>query len=391
MVAEDREPEEAEDVEPERLHSPGAASEMSGTTAVTSRSLSQLAHIKSNVIDILPDLFQTSEALLDLLIPAEVTTKSVDRTTKNLMAPGSGLANKLRSSEADFIAAREKFGTEEYIDNSFILRKLFGSEACGIDFHRPDPVNYLANLATLVKNFLVSQEASSRTSSMLYTLDTWFPRAFALKFNEHLEIGGTALLDESFDIGLEIRTQFVIRELEERKDDDVFSPRTILASVFYHPPKSKKPTSKTPIWGKVPPGFFEDANNNEHLRDVLGDMAPNSEEQARKIQQRVLDVSESFNDDIAVAAGDPMDFDHLKKWYPWIEFLTKLLQWAQFRYHEISGSIEEQGGVDAIVGDVKDIIDEINSQDTDLEQDSVPNTQEVASSAPIIPSSSRER
>lgn len=386
MVTEDREPVEAEEKEVERQHSPGAASEMSGTTAFTSRSQSQLAHIDSNVIDILPDLYRTSDALLDLLIPANVTAKNIDRITKNLMAPGSRLANELKFSEAEFTAARQNFGTEEYVDNGYILRSLFGSEAPGEDFARPDPVNYLANLATLVKNFLVSQEASPKTLTMLETLDKWFPKAFALDFNKHLTFGGTTLLKESFDIGLEIRTQLLIRELGERKDDDAFSPRILLASVFYNLPTSRQASQNgTPILQSVSQEFFDEPANNKYLKGILGDKVPISEDQALKIHQRIIDVTESFNAEIAVAAGDPLEFDLLVKNFPWGKFLTNLLTWAQLRYYEISSNIKEQMGVETIVKDVKGIINDLISDDGDLEQDSLPNTREVASSVPSVP------
>jgi hypothetical protein len=357
---------------------------MSGTTAVTSRSQSQIAHIKEDVIDKLPDLLEKSEALLDLLIPAEVTTKSVARITKELRTPGSKLTQILASSENEFQIPRKDFGTDEYINNNFVLRKFFGSDAPGDDFRRPDAINHLANLATLVKNFLVAQWESPKTLPILETLDTCFPQSFASRFSENIHNGGTALLEETFHIGLEIRTQFVIGELAARKEDDDFVPETILAAAFY--------SMQTPQVASS--DFFEDAMNNQNLRNILGNITSNSEEQVVTIQQRILDIFESFNGELARAAGDPIDFDHLEKFYSWPKFLTQLLQWAQQRYREISKSITEQGGVEAIVENIKGLIREMEETQSDIasQQDfSVPNAQKLQSSAPVIHNGSKQR
>ncbi|KAE8442083.1 hypothetical protein EG329_003841 [Mollisiaceae sp. DMI_Dod_QoI] len=394
IVAEDREAEHAEEEEePEsmvhehspRVRSPGAVSQISGTTAVTSRSqsqFSQLSQLDTTIAEMLPDLLIRSRDILDILAPSDATEETIEGIVKNLMAPGSQVAKRLVYREKSFSSTRDNFGSDDYIIKSFILRKLLGSDEPGEGIFRPDAILYAANLATLVKTFMVTQKKGSDTFNTLMRLDNWFPEVFVSKFDEDVQFGGSNLLDQSFDMGLDIRTQFVIVDLISKRDLDDFDPDYILASAFYAPPEQPNESMDS----------FEDITANGRMKDILRGGPPNSKGQAFQIRSRINEIRNSFRQNYqAVEAGDVVDFDQLEESFPWSTFLINLVRWARLRFDEVSQSIAQQGGAEEIT---RDLIEVMQSFDTQSEVQSqiakTSKTHQVQSSAPIVPSGSSQ-
>lgn len=383
IVAEDKEPEEVEEDDAPRsqsqqhMQSPGAASEMSGTTAVTSRSQSQIAQIDPEIAKLLPDLYKKSVALLNLLFPKEITIETLDAVTNELKTVGHKRARKLKACESDFQKTRDSFGTEFFINNAYVLQKLFGGDGSVDDPEesdfRPDAINYLANLATLVKEFLVAERDGSKTLMTLQTLDSTFSTAFASRFDENIKCGGSALLEESFDIGLEIRTQYVIRELESKRDRDEFDFRSILLAAFCEPEIAGEPDD-SPV----------------QFKNILGSAVPNSEEQDLKIESQLEQIRDGagLRDD----SQDPFDIDMLRNTFPWSQFRHQLATWAWERYDEILESIEQQGGLQKIVESLMDIIDQTESHpaETDEEEEEEPTASNPRQTR-IVPGNSKQR
>ncbi|KAH8776962.1 hypothetical protein BGZ57DRAFT_854360 [Hyaloscypha finlandica] len=198
MVAEDREEnEDNEDEEEEeedddeahqgtrraqRSHSPGGMSQISGTTAIssfsarTSHSQGEIVGLDPMVAEMLPDLWNDSYRIMTLLAPADASEEQVESIVRELKVSGSRLAKRLRQNEKRFALTREYYGNEPYIKTALIFQRLLGSPNPAEASSRPDAIIQIANLATLVKDFLVMERESQSSQSILGGLDSYFPQ-----------------------------------------------------------------------------------------------------------------------------------------------------------------------------------------------------------------------
>jgi hypothetical protein len=334
---------------------------MSGTTAIslgTTHSAGEVAALDPLVAEYLPELFTSSCRILDLLAPTDGTKAAHSDTesiVRDLRVLGSRRARRLKHDEDKFRITRDSYGTAElYIKPKFILRKLLGTDDPGDENFRPDSILHTANLATLIKEFLVIQKESPSTSDTLWNLDKHFPEAFVGKFDGKAEFGHSALLEESFDLGLEVRTQFTIVQLEIQKDQENWDPEKILTANFYEHPSA-----------------LDDAILDGRLLHILGP-SPNSDDQIAKINARVNSISNAFRSSYdAIEAGDLVDFEQLATEFPWLKFLEDLVHWTRLRLNEIYQDIKEQGGVENITKSLIEAVKTLDSQ-TEIRYDSPP-------------------
>lgn len=401
MVAEDRETEENEDDEDgeadeeaaqaQRSHSLGAMSQMSGTTAIssfsarTSHSQGEIVALDPMVAEILPDLWSTSSSIVNLLAPIDASEDQVESIVRELKVSGSRLAKSLRYYEEKFGISRQHYGNENYIKTTLIFRRLLGSAEPDEGDFRPDAIIHSANIATLVKDFLVIEKESQSTRSILMGLDSYFPEAFVTKFDNEIRFGNSLLQDESFDLALDIRTQFTIVALGFQKEQERWDPDQILAATFYDPPQQRNP----------PLSYFEDSIRNGRPKNIMGTGLPTADQQNAKVVDRVRLIRSAFrqsND--ALEAGDLVDFEQLEELFPWVKFLTDLVNWSRLRLEEISEGIKQQGGVNAIT---KSFIEAIKSNDSqaDINYDPPPSSviapRQLQPPAEIVPGASGQR
>jgi hypothetical protein len=400
MVVEDRETEENEDDEDgetdegaaraQRSHSPGAMSQMSGTTAIssfsarTSHSQGEIGALDPMVAEILPDLWNTSYSILNLLAPMDASKDDVESIARELKVSGSRLAKSLRYDEEKFGISRQHYGNENYIKTTLIFRRLLGSAEPDEGDFRPDAIIHAANIATLVKDFLVIQKESQSTRSILMGLDSYFPEAFVTKFDNDIRFGNSLLRDESFDLALDIRTQFTIVALGFQKEQEKWDPDQILAATFYDPPQQRSSNLS----------YFEDSIRNGRPKNIMG-TGLTTDQQNAQVLDRVRLIHSAFrqsND--ALEAGDLVDFEQLEELFPWVKFLTDLVNWSRLRLEEIAEGIKQQGGVKAIT---KSFIEAIKSNDSqvDINYDPPPSSiiapRQLQPPAEIVPGASGQR
>jgi hypothetical protein len=357
MVVEDRETEENEDEEDEgedseevqgaaraqRSHSPGGMSQISGTTAIssfsarTSHSQGEIGALDPMVAEMLPDLWNDSYRIMNLLAPADASEEQVGSIVRELKVSGSRLAKSLRQNEKRFGVTREHYGNEPYIKTTLIFQRLLGSPDPAEANFRPDAIIHTANLATLVKDFLVMEKESQSSQSILGGLDSYFPQVFVAKFEDNIQAGNSRLLEESFELALDIRTQLTIVALGFQKEQESWDPEQILLETFYDAPQQR---SRSPL------SDFEDTVRNGRPRDLMGAGLPLADHQNVEVLQRVKDIRSAFrqsND--AREIGDLVDFEQLEELFPWVKFLTDLVHWSRIRLDEISEGIKQQGGI----------------------------------------------
>jgi hypothetical protein len=378
MVVEDRETGQDEEDEDEgadidefegpthRSQSPGGLSQMSGTTAMTSRSaasamtshsVTEIDSLDPLMVEYLPELLRSSWRILDQLAPPDASSGMIETIVKELRIIGSRTAKKLKIDEESFKLNRGQFGSDDYINPSFIQRRLFGNQGLDLGVSRPDAILYAANIATLVKSLLVNQKESRGTPNWLQLLDTYFPEAFLGQFENGFQFGNSLLLDESFEMGLEIRTQYtlVLLLVYKEKGGEEWDPDRILLSLFIDPPGNLQALPPSPS--------FEDTLKHGRVKDIMRNGPENSEEQNTRVKHRIAKIRSTFrrgND--AVEVGDLVDFEALEDMFPWVEFLTQLVQWSRWRVDEIKASIEQQGGPENITRSLIEFIHNHNSQ-----------------------------
>ena len=115
----------------------------------------------------------------------------------------------------------------------------------------------------------------------------------------------------------------------------------------------------------------------------------NSPDQEARIRNRVLEIRDAFRHSAdAVQAGDLVDFDQLDEQFPWLMFLTQLVQWSRERLDEITESIKQQGGVGNVVRLLIEAIKNSDSQ-AEIDYDTYPSIREprqLLTPAKIVPS-----
>jgi hypothetical protein len=340
--------------------SPGAMSNLSGTTALTSQSEQKMADLDTGmIVELIPDLCREAFQLLDLLAPSKASPEFVETVIKELQVPGSGRGKRLRLRERTFDSTKENYGGELLIDPALILRKLFSDMEPSTGDFRPDVILHAANIAAFVKELLVAQRDNPSTMYLLQRVDDVFPTPFLSGFEVDPKFGSSALLEHTFKLALDLRTQISIAIFKVYRDEINFDPDELLAALFYEPPAQRN-ESLTP---------YEDLVRNGQCRKMGGISAealPLSEGQvldyqADEILKRVESIRESFNVE-GNGIIDYVDFDKLHERFPWTEFLANIVQWCQMRLDEINKNIEKQGGIDNITGLLVESIKGSNSQ-----------------------------
>lgn len=338
-----------------RSQSPGAMSEMSGTTAVTNRtSHSQgiLEDLDELMVEYLPSLFANSCTILKLLTPPNISGESISRIVRDLQIPDSRIAKRLRSDEIKFMSDRAHFPGDDYLNLTLVLRKLLGSPSPIAGKFRPDAIIQTANLASLVKGFLVTQRQSLQLGPLLHVLDTYFPEAFISRFHPDAAYGNSNMLEETFAVALNIRTQCAIYNLNAIRDQDEFDPDQVVANIFYAPLAERDNELS----------LLEDAQINGQVKDMMRTQQ-NTDDQDAQTRERINMIRSCFrqNDD-AKAQGDVVDFELLEEYFPWITFLQKLVFWCKSRLDEIYRSVEQQGGEEEITEALIQYMQNNNSQ-----------------------------
>ncbi|RDW76994.1 hypothetical protein BP6252_05047 [Coleophoma cylindrospora] len=334
------------------MQSPGAASQMSGTTAMTSISSRELATLDSSMIlEVLPDLFQTANQVLSLLAPPNASTSTVQAIVKDLRIPGTRRGKLLSNKEKNFVTAAENYTSDigrtelPFISASIILKKLLGTADPGFGDFRPDAIIHAANIAFLAKRLLVLHEDGLDALRDLELLENAFPAAFVSEFDAEVRFGSSTLLKQSFEVALELRTQIAIAQLKHWRESDDFSPVKLLAGVFLETDADIGDEIVTKGVAGIPLESFS------------------LKEQEPYISTRIDAITESFNQSKDEGpGGDNVDFELLETSFPWSGFLTLVVQWSRSRLNEISASIEQQGGVQNIAQSLIQVAKESDSQ-----------------------------
>ena len=197
-------------------------------------------------------------------------------------------------------------------------------------------------------------------NNLLAKLETFFPEPFVNRFDNEMEYGSSMLLENTFALGLNVRTQWTIHNLRRMRGLEDSKLEELLAKDFFH--ELVDHDSSLP--------WFEDYLQNGRPKNVLRAAPANSEDQDVRIIERVKQIYAAFNkSDDAVEQDDLVDFDLLDEQFGWSDFLADLVVWSRLRLNEIARSIKQQGGIETIT---EALIDAMKSNDSQLDVDYVP-------------------
>ncbi len=313
--------------------SPGGHSNFSGTTALTTHSVQELADLDASlIVEALEDLSDSSSKVLDVVAPTDMSAPDTSVVAKELKIPGSRTAKRLSRLEAAFKSHADYFGSETYINNSIILRALTGVRAPeGLDNGpwRPDPLLYKANVTTFVTKILTAERESRDTSSTMEQLDGTFPTPFLRGFTTSpARVDTSDLLQQTFRLALNIRTQWLIIMLSNHQSEENYDPDTILQHVFFESQRRLK-------------GWEMD------LGDGIGNLPIEFKNQVTKRLNEIRDCFRQSSQ--AMMAGDHVDLEQMDARYSWPDFLVEAVTWARLRLDETERRIHAQGGVKQIV------------------------------------------
>ncbi|TAQ85221.1 hypothetical protein B7494_g6462 [Chlorociboria aeruginascens] len=371
MVAEDRETRHAEvDMEDNedfeifdgsdqaRHPESPSGSQFSGATAITTASNQEIEGLNASlIVESLPDLRSASLKMLKLLAPLNPTTDNVQKIFTEVRQIKSERARRLRSYEGRLRTILEDYLVyAKYIKPSIMLRKLLGSHELELDNEnlRPDAIFQAANLAGFVRDIIVFPRDSQDMELFLQNLDKEFPQeAFLSGFDNQGRFGSSHLIDEAFELGLDIRTQTAIVSMRcHRGDSKNYPPKKLLAQAFYNSNSSDMEEIVSEGRLKSIGGMRADIIGLERFTD-----------QETKMQRRFDSILNAFYvDDETASSGEYVDLDLLDEQFPWPTFLTNVVRWSRSRLAEIEQEIKEQGGIANIVSFFAQTLREGDSQ-----------------------------
>ena len=298
---------------------PGRASNISGTTARTSGSVHELAEMSSeDMRNYLPELYDYSTGIIGLCTPPEASTAAFKDTVQKLKSDRRTRKTLEKYTKA-FDEVLSYFATETYINPSLALCGLLDIkrlEDIGNGPWRPDDVLFKANLAATVEELMSSNLGTSRHGISLEKLDRDFPERFLAAFNSHSEAfpaGSSALLTESFEVGLELRTQFAVKALALLSSKPTFNAGQIIGQCFYD----------------TEDGSLRGWNIGGLQRADL------SSAQTDAIRSRIGEIEMLCSEDQTV-----INLDILQAQYPAAKFVKSFVTWARIRSNEIDRRLE---------------------------------------------------
>ncbi|KAG9207005.1 hypothetical protein G6514_000296 [Epicoccum nigrum] len=323
-------------MEQQTFRSPGAISQMSGTTAISSFSMIEAEFLEPKyMLKHMHKLHDSAQEFLDHIVPDAGSVQDDENNMRELLKPDSDFVEEYHDFDDQLKVHLKHFKAEEsnYINVRAVHRALFGSyNDIGAVQSGINPVLCLANILVLAKQMIVSNRSEKGVLDRLRQLDNFFPVPFVhslVKQGSTTAVGDSALLEETFSLALELRTQLAVLSLEQSSSDADFEPQEALDAIFHD--------------GDLLRGWNIAAlssEDNSLPQDLKG-----------KIIGRYNLLREFLFTDSQ--GGDLVDLEGLSSQFPWEATVLEVLGWVRQRRNELSASIDTIGGPAAILTNIK--------------------------------------
>ncbi len=318
----------------QNIKSTGRVSGFSGTTVRTSGSGQDLSReIAEEMMYNLDDLSDASDKILRLILPDSILEPSfLDRVARfsNSKARETKQLDRYSSTFQDY---RNIYGDAFFVDVPTTVRNTVGlpkQESLQPKPWRLDPVLYKANLTAFVRR-LVSQ-INDNVEGTIEAIDRDFPRPFVQQFVDKNRLNdtadGSALLKETFGLGLEIRTRSFIESAKRLIHVPKFDPDIILQQIFF------------------------DDSNMLNGWDVLG-MRSQDLLKTPELRDTVIARLNLLRQTFSETESPYIDLDSLERDFPLSPLLARLGQWSQLRLVEIKSQMKRLKGARGIADTVQ--------------------------------------
>jgi hypothetical protein len=327
--------------------SPGAASEMSGTTAISSFTMIEAEFLEPKyILKHMRKLCDSSREFLDHLAPENGGIDADLRNIQEMQKPESDFNDEYRDFDDELNVHLKHYKSEEhsYIHVRAIHRALFdGNYDAAATQTGIDLILYLANLLIFAKQMIHSDRTEKGIWDALRQLDNVFPSQFMRSLEPETKptiAGESTMLQETFELALELRTQLAILVLERSALDSSFNPDEAIQEVFFQSESSQEMGSSIIRGWNVEALGGEDFALPKRFENI--------------VIERLHKIRESFLlDDESLARGDLVNTEKLNASFLWTPTIMRLLSWVRLRHKELSTTIDDLGGAAAILRNVK--------------------------------------
>ncbi|GES65321.1 hypothetical protein ATEIFO6365_0010024700 [Aspergillus terreus] len=302
--------------------SPEDAGNITGTTIRVSEHESELD--PQMMLYTLPDLESYATGVLDFVLPA-TKTGSVAELAKKLADSKSLQHLQFRRRVSKLTGETQNFSHATYIDVAEVHQlfyELFESRGMSTAWSA-DGILHKANCALFARELLLAADWAPFRRAITNVADL-FPSAFMNDIahedaSQSLAAGESALAMETFQLALEIRTQSLIMQIEDRQGDPAFDPVEALGTAFF----LEHPGEDAPLRGFDLDGLGGvDAPLPARFRDAA--------------LERYADVRE------LLVENEGYVLRVLKSVYRWQKFIPRAVGWIAKRSDEINEDLRKQ-------------------------------------------------
>lgn len=320
---------------------------MSGTTAISSFSMVEAEFLDPKyIMKHLRKLCDSAEEFLDFLVPADGNIDDDIRSIREIQKPDSDFTEEYRDFDIELNVHLKHYKSEEqnYIHVRAIHRALFRSNGEAVAARSGlDLILYLANLVVFTKQMIHSDRGEKFIWDALRQLDNTFPSHFmhSLVHEEQSPSAGQSkLVDETYDLALDLRTQLAILVLKRSYDNTKANSDDIIEEVFFRSDFSQE-EGGPPLRGwDVSVVDGEEAALPPHVHDL--------------IIKRIHQIQEYFYvGDEALEESNNALLEDLENDFPWVATVMRILHWARLRHKELQAVMHNVGGAVAILHNVK--------------------------------------
>ncbi|KAL8871752.1 MAG: hypothetical protein Q9174_002484 [Haloplaca sp. 1 TL-2023] len=299
----------------------GSGSTFSGTTARTSGSGQDFS--EDSILDMLgtyEDLSTTSDKILALLLPRDVSEASVKTLQTQLTDPRLLENKKLARFTANFNRERDVYGSQRFIQVGHVFGRSHNVSSRSnneVSVGRMKPTLYKANITSFVSATLSINDGSIEHS--INELDQIFPAPFLDCFVDASAVQGmaygSALLKRSLGLGLDIRTQKFIHEAKGMLQEPGFDSIKLLEQTFC---EKKNHFRGWNVTGMRNQDIAQYPRLKHTIRDHVEDL------------RAILSGDESLSD----------QFETLDRDYSQTQLAANVLDWCQLRLEEIKSQLQ---------------------------------------------------
>ncbi|KAL8627597.1 hypothetical protein Q9189_006688 [Teloschistes chrysophthalmus] len=307
----------------------GNSSVFSGTTARTSHSVQEPSNaiLAGSLIDSLEDLSSVSDKILHLSVPQEVSDGTVQSTRNRLYDPKCRESKSFKRHKDVYKTQREEYGDSNYIQAEAIIKGLLDMPSYANDSlgsWRVDPVLYKANLVQLV----MACDPDNVFEEAMTELDQAYPKPFLHRFVDAASVDrfpdSSALLMDTFQLALDIRTYSFVEIAKRSRNDPDFDPDQLLQRLFYS------------------------SSNTLNAWDVAG-MRSDDFRQNPRLKKNILHRLDQLRETFPDNEENPINLPSLERHFSRSWLTTRLLHWCRLRLSEIETQLEAMEGVTGIV------------------------------------------